>query len=71
MTEEYRKIKILLDGVWTGISYRHLTKGSMFRMFERDGEPVADINGRTDFLAVSDSYEKDGLWTIEVEALIK
>jgi len=66
--EEYRKIKIFLDGVWIDISYRHLTKGSIFRMFERDGEPVT-FDDKTDFLAASDSYEKDGVWIIDVEAL--
>lgn len=71
MSEEYRIVEVLLEGVWTKIDFKHLTKGSVFRIFEPTGESVTDAEGRTDFVAVSDSYEKDGVWGITLEAAIK
>jgi len=53
---DLRKVEIKQDDVWKEISFSELKTGDTFRMFEKTGEPVKDLNGRTEFVAANDSY---------------
>jgi hypothetical protein len=51
---------------WHDIEFKELKDGDIYRMFESTGEPVKDNNGETEFVADSDAFEKDGVWTIAI-----
>lgn len=63
-----RKVEIKNNEEWKEIEFSELKKGETFRMFEPDGEPVKDLNNRTEFLATSDTYMSEELqqYTIDV-----
>jgi hypothetical protein len=63
-----RKVEIKNNNIWEEINFSELKKGDTFRMFEPDGEPVKDLNNKTEFLATSDTYMSEKLqqYTIEV-----
>ena len=65
---EYRKVERLIAGdTWDEITFQCLKIGHTFRMFEADGKPVFDNCSETEFLAESDAYDSDGVWTIKVK----
>lgn len=55
-TQDTRKVEKLADGTWHEVPFSELRKGDDFRLFEPDGEPVVDPDGKTIWRALSDPF---------------
>ena len=66
-----RIVEILEGNLWIRAQkgFESLEEGCVFRLFEEEGEPVLDGCGWSDFLAYSDSFQEDGVWTIMARSL--
>lgn len=63
-----RKVEVKDNDIWKEVHFSELKKDDIFRMFEPDGEPVKDLNNKTEFLATSDVYiNKDSQPAIDIE----
>lgn len=63
---EQRTCEIFTNGEWQTIDFSLVHTGDKFRLYEPTGEIVEDDDGNTEFTATSDSYFKEGLWTINI-----
>ena len=63
-----RKTQILKDREWVNIEFQELRNGDNFKLFEFNGEEVdkavRNENGNTEFMAISDAYLCNEIWTI-------
>lgn len=55
------------DGAWRMMPFTSLRKGMSFQLMEADGSIISDANGRTNFVATSDSYFGEDGWKVEIE----
>jgi len=63
-----RRAEILMPDVgWTEVSFEQLLKGDTFRLFESDGTPVIDDEGKSIFVATCDPYVYRGVWGINTK----
>lgn len=62
---EDRKTEIKKIGGWYEIEFSELTKGDTFR-FTLKGKPITNGKGRSEFVASSNPYHKDGVLTINI-----
>ncbi|MFB5758995.1 hypothetical protein [Paenibacillus medicaginis] len=64
-TRTVQRLVSLASMEWQTIEFRELKQGDAFRMFEPNGEPVVDMKGRCEFLAMGKPYlNEDGIWQI-------
>lgn len=66
MRDNLRKVEIFDGTSWRQSEFRLIRKGDKFRLFECTGETVIGHNGITEFIAESDSYENDGVFTVKI-----
>ncbi len=56
---EFRKAQVLKTGPgggWWDIQFEDIKAGDIFRLFEQDGSPVTNIEGRAFYKALSDAF---------------
>lgn len=49
-----RLAKRLVKKRWSDITYEHLREGDVCRLFEKDGTPIKNAEGKTDFVVMAD-----------------
>ena len=56
MTKSQRYADKLVNGRWILIKFHEIKEGDIFRIFEKNGDPVYSIEGDTVFEAASDAF---------------
>lgn len=64
---QWRKCEVF-KGLWINLDLGLIKKGDVFRLFEADGTPVTDGQGRTEFTALKDAVpcEPKSNFSVEV-----
>lgn len=67
--KELRKVEVkLFTGEWYDVTMSSVLEGDTFRMFEPDGSQVKDEDGKTEWVALHDSYlSPSDIWTVDIE----
>ncbi|UCF90648.1 MAG: hypothetical protein JSW39_20490 [Desulfobacterales bacterium] len=52
---------------WRETNMAELKKGARIRIYSPAGRPL-ELGGEETFLTVSDAFEQDGVWAVEVKA---
>ena len=61
-----RIVEVYFNGTWIQTEFEDLRKNDRFRLFESDGERVADDKGRNEWIASSNSFMKMGDWVVNI-----
>ena len=69
-----RKVQVFKKGEWIDASFKGMTKGTRFRMFEPDGTQVlgeSDYEGLKEFEVVTEPLEVNGIWGCQSKGIAK
>lgn len=57
------------DRAWFPIALCDMAAGRTFRLFEADGTPVVDEQGRTEWIAAEDGFiDESGIYAVKIKA---